>query len=365
MPMIARTVLLLGLALAGAACAGPRPVEPAARASQAAELTIATFAGDAEAFTGHRDGVGLQARFTYPLGLATGPDGAVYVADYGNHCIRRIAPDGTVTTLAGDLAAPRAGHRDGAGAGAIFNGPTSVAVGADGTVYVADTLNHCIRRIRPDGTVTTLAGDIRAPAARARFRGPNGVVVGPDGRVYVADAGNHALRVITPDGQVSTLAGSATRPLPGHRDGPGAQARFDSPNGLAFDAGGRLVVSDSSNHLIRRVAPDGTVTTLAGDVNAPGAGHVDGRGAAARFYYPSGVAVAPDGHVYVSDYGNHRIRRVSPEGVVTTLGGPFSGHAASAGVANRLRFPHGVAARPSVGLYVADYGNNCIRLIRW
>ncbi len=228
--------------------------------------------------SGTADGLGAAARFESPTGVAVDAAGTVYVADQGSHAIRKITPAGRVTTLAG--AAGQHGFTDGPGKSARFYDPASIAVDAAGTLYVADMGNHRIREISPTGEVSTLAGivplaEIRAadgmdgargsadgPTATARFDGPTGVAVDATGTVYVVDRGNNAIRRVSPAGEVSTLAG-APHTL-GHRNGPGAVARFDGPIGIAIDAAGALYVGDTGNQLIRKITPDGKVRTLAG-----------------------------------------------------------------------------------------------------
>lgn len=239
--------------------AGSSPaVQPAPPAPMPTRVSL--LAGDGH--VGLRDGAAAQARFADPYGVALDPrSGTVYVADAGdNNRIRRIAPTGEVSTLAGGAE----GLRDGVGAEASFNTPSGLAVDAQGNVYVADTGNHAIRKVTPEGRVSTLAGDGTpgwrdGPAGQARFNGPLAVAVDGQGRVFVADTYNDRIRVITPEGQVSTLAGGD---VPGWQDGQGTAARFDTPCGLALDAQGGLWVADTRNDAIRRVDASGMVATL-------------------------------------------------------------------------------------------------------
>nr|WP_298220767.1 NHL repeat-containing protein [Halothiobacillus sp.] len=243
---------------------------------------VSTFAGSTTA--GSADGTGAAASFNSPAGVATDASGNVYVADSANNEIRKISPAGVVTTLAGSTTA---GSADGTGAAASFNSPEGVATDASGNVYVADAVNHEIRKISPAGVVTTLAG-FTAPGsadgtgAAARFHGPAGVATDASGNVYVADTGNHEIRKISPAGVVTTLAGSTTA---GSADGTGAAASFNHPLGVATDASGNVYVGDSYNNEIRKISPAGVVTTLAGSTAF---GSADGSGAAARFHGPFG-----------------------------------------------------------------------------
>ena len=230
------------------------------------------------------------------------------MADSGNHCIRRITPDGVVSTLAGS---GTRGFKDGRGSAAQVNDPLGVAVDADGNVLVADSGNHCIRRITPDGMVSTLAGSGSSGfkdgrGTEAQFYSPWDVTVDADGNVIVAERNNLRIRRITPDGMVSTLAGSGTE---GFQDGRSAEAEFYSPSGVAVDGDGNVLVAEFDGHCIRRITPDGMVSTLAGASGSRG--FKDGRGTEAQFTSPWGVAVDAQGRVYVGDCGGDRIRRLS------------------------------------------------------
>ncbi len=319
---------------------------------------VATLAGTGGA--GSTNGPGNEASLNAPKGVAADGAGNVYVADSSNHRIRKVTPEGDVSTLAGSGVA---GFLNGSGSEAKFSSPAGVAVDAAGNVYVADCGNHRIRKITSAGTVSTLAGsgasgsDDGAGSAAA-FCSPSGVAVDGAGNVYVADTGNHRIRAVTPAGFVTTLAGSG---VSGFADGPGASARFSGPSGVAVDGAGNVYVGDSDNHRIRKVTPAGAVTTLAG-TNSPG--FADGSGTEARLYNPSGVAVDGAGNVVVADSGNSRIRTVTPAGAVTTLAGSgVSGFADGSGASTRFSAPSGVAADGAGNVYVGDSGNNRVRKI--
>ena len=271
---------------------------------------------------GSADGIGSAAQFRYPGGLAFDPAGNLLVADTGNDTLRRVAPDGTVTTLAGAAGVP--GTTDAVGTAARFNAPVCLAVDAAGVAYIGDSGNHTVRRMAVDGTVTTYAGLAGQPgflngaAAVAQFNQPNGVALAADGTLYVADYGNSCIRAISPAGVVSTLAGQPG--THGSADGSGALATFYWPVGLAADAAGNVWVADTYNHTLRRILADHTISTVAG--LAGSAGNADGTGNAARFDQPCGLAVAPSGDLVVADTGNHLLRRVTTGGVVTTFTAP-------------------------------------------
>ena len=322
---------------------------------------VTTLAGRA-GVEGSTDGSGAAARFTYPTGVALDSAGNVYVADSGNHTIRRITPAGVVSTLAGRAGVE--GSIDGTGAAACFSGSLGVATDSAGNVYVADSRNHTIRKVTPAGVVSTLAGtaglmgSTDGTGAAASFNYPIGVATDRAGNVYVVDF-NNTIRKITPAGVVSTLAGTAG--LMGSTDGTGAAASFDSLGGVAADSAGNLYVSSAS--AIRKITPAGVVSTLAGRAGVHGS--ADGTGAAARFFLARGVAVDSAGNVHVADSGNSTIRKITPAGAVTTLAGAagVKGSIDGTGAAARFAWPTGVAADSADNVYVADADNNTIRRI--
>jgi len=327
--------------------------------------TVSTLAGTAGS-KGSADGAGAAARFNFPHSIAVAATGVVYVADMNNHTIRKITPDGVVSTLTG--LAGQNGSADGSGAAARFRAPAGLAVDADGTIYVADAGNHTIRRISPAGVVTTLAGTAGSKGSadgsrqNARFNFPHALAIGRNGMLYVADTYSHTIRVIKPAGEVTTLAGQAGHK--GHADGAGPLASFFHPSGLAVDAQGTLYVANNGNHTIRRVMADGTVTTLAGQAGHRGS--ADGQGSAALFDVPASLAVAADGNLYVADYFNSTIRRITEQGQVTTLAGAPRGWRSLDGqlLDARFDFPFGVAVGPNGWVYVAESGGNTVRVIR-
>ncbi|MCX6887774.1 MAG: putative Ig domain-containing protein, partial [Verrucomicrobia bacterium] len=320
-------------------------------------VVVSTLAGSTSGFA---DGTGAAAHFNSPYAVAVDASGNVYVADSLNNRIRKVAPAGSVTTLAGSGIA---GSADGVGAAAKFNFPQGVAVDAAGNVYVADGGTHCIRKVTPEGVVTTLAGSgapgfANGTGAAVQFNAPNGVAVDSSGNIYVADMGNNRIRKVTPEGVATTLAGLGTS---GFADGPAATAQFRSPYGVAVDASGNVYVADSFNNRIRKVTTNGVVSTLAGSGTY---GFADGSGAVARFSAPFGVAVDAGGNVYVADYLGNRIRKVTPEGVVTTFAGSgTSGFVDGTPPEAMFSSPFSVAADTSGNVYVADMGNNRIRKI--
>ena len=330
--------------------------------------------GDANGL-GSTDGIGAEARFNAPSGVAVDNGGYVYVGDCRNDTIRKIAPDGTVTTLAGTVGRP--GSSDGPGSTASFVFPYGVAVDLSGNVYVSDNGNQTIRKITPGGGVTTLAGspgqltvgvpvilggaapvvgngDGTGPAAR--FLNPTGVAVDSSGMVYVAD--DNIVRRITPAGVVTTIAG--TQWVSGSADGPGSLAQFGMTQGVAVDPYGNLYVADSGNFSVRKITQLGLVTTLAGGTR----GTADGLGAAAQFGELYGIAVDARGTVFVTDGLFNTIRKITPDGTVTTLAGDPSLAGGSDGLGSAALFytPIGVAVDASENVFVADSFNNLIRV---
>jgi sugar lactone lactonase YvrE len=344
------------------------------------------------------DGTGSAARFLYPTGISLDGAGNMYVADESNNTIRKVTPAGVVTTLAG---ISNIGYVDGPGADARFMLPFGIAVDpASGNVYVADTSNRIIRRITPGGTVTTMAGLAGVPGfddgvgSAARFGAPHAMAVDAGGNVYIVDFGLCSIRKMTPAGVVSTLAGdqlcgdglafdaagnlfvsgssairkvtpggvvttyAGTLGVPGSNDGPAASAHFKAPTGLTVDPAGNLWVLDSTNYVIRKISPNGIVSTVAGLVGVPG--FPDGTGSTARFNSLVGIASDAGGNLFVTDLS--RIRMVTPAGVTTTVGGA-QGPGFMDGVGSVARFGtvKGIASTPDGTLYIADYGNSIIR----
>jgi streptogramin lyase len=321
-----------------------------------------TLAGNRDRF-GSNDGKGSAALFTYIGGSVRAPNGDLFLADMNTHTIRKIAPDGMVSTFAGS---GDAGSADGTGRAASFNRPTGMARDSAGNLFVADTGNHTIRRITPAGVVSTwagkagVAGSGGTPRSAALFNGPQGLAIGPDQTLFISDTGNHAIRRILPTGQASKVAGLYG--VRGSADGAGSTARFNTPLGIAVGSNGDIFVADSVNNTVRKIVGT-TVTTIAG---TPGrTGSVDGDSVNARFNTPVGLALDPSGNVLVADSMNHTIRRLSPTGVVTT----WAGRAAQSGFANgtgadaRFASPWGLTTDSHGNVYVADWGNSAVRKV--
>jgi sugar lactone lactonase YvrE len=326
--------------------------------------TFATWVGNGTA--GYAEGTLRAARFNLPYGVAVDGAGNVYIADAFNHRIRKVTPQGVVTTIAGS---GQQGHADGAGASARFNSPLDIAAQADGTLFVADTLNHCIRKVTPQGVVTTLAGspEISYDALGYPLLSyPSGIAVTASGTVYVADPGLQAIRVVSSSGAVTNLAGQYWDDEGGLADGTGTNAKFQEPMDVALDRAGNLFVADTSNHRIRKVTPQGVVTTVAGSGEASvwGGAFADGLAGSARFNHPYGLAVDATGDLYIADKDNQRIRKLAVNGMVSTpAGSGTAGFLDGAGGSARVNGPVGLAFDSSGKLYVADTLNHAVRVL--
>ncbi|MBL9212269.1 MAG: hypothetical protein JNL92_17550 [Opitutaceae bacterium] len=270
---------------------------------------VSTLAGST-GLLGSTNGTGSAARFNFPVGLGVDSGGNIYVADAKNFLIRKITPAGEVSTFAG--AAFQLGSTDGTGSAARFFLPYGLAVDSAGNVYVAEQGNHLIRKITPGGVVSTLAGGALQPGfadgngTSARFNMPFGLAIDANGNLLVADSGNNAIRRVNPAGLVTTVAGATSA---GAVDGPAAAARFNQPRGVSVDGSGNIYVADYGNQLLRQITAGGSVSTLAGSTGI--AGSVDSVGGSARFYDPTGV-VADGSTVFEVDSSNNLIRRGVP-----------------------------------------------------
>jgi sugar lactone lactonase YvrE len=246
-----------------------------------------------------------------PWRVAAAPDGSIYVTDTYNQKIRKVSRDGTVTTLTGSGSI---GSTDGSSTVASFYYPFGLAAAFDGALYVADNSNQSVRKVATDGSVTTFAGSgsagfVNGTGPAASFQSPYGAAVDGQGSVYIADTLNHCIRKISPAGVVTTLAGTGVR---GSTDGAAATASFSDPQGVAVDVNGNVYVADTGNNVIRKISPPGLVSTLSGS-SSLSTGSADGVGRAASFYSPFDIAVDTNGVLYIADWGNLKIRRISAQ----------------------------------------------------
>src|ERR1039458_8445043 len=359
---------VLGLALLPLAALG--------QANYATPYTFTTFAGNNG--LGSADGTNSAARFAGNIGAAVDSAGNVYVTDWENATIRKVAPVGTnwvVTTIAGLAGTP--GTADGTNGTARFFNPDGVAVDNAGNLYVSDDGRDTIRKVSPVGTnwvVTTIAGlaghpgSLNGTGSAARFNNPTDVRLDSTGNIYVADSGNDTIRKVARVGSnwvVTTIAGLAGSS--GTNDGTGSAARFNFPCAVAADTNGNLYVTDEGNNTIRMVTPAGVVTTIAGV--AGNSGSADGTGSAAQFNSPIGMDVDSAGNLYVADSGNDTIREVTLVGadwVVSTLAGlaGISGSVDGTNSDARFNNSNDVTVDNAGNLYVADSNNNTVRQVK-
>lgn len=321
--------------------------------------TVSTFAGSG--IKGFADGSGTAAQFGAPAAIAIDANGTLFVADLGNNLIRKVSSSGSVSTLAGNRIA---GHVDSTnGLAAEFLYPSGIGVDAQGNCYVGDQSNNMIRKLSPSGAVSTLAGNGAGgyqdgSGTAAKFFSPSGLAVDSLGNIFVADWGNSIIRKVTPLGMVSSFAGNLNVGLV---DGSGTGARLDRPNDAAFDKSGNLYVADSYNNAIRKITPAGQVSTFAGTGQK---GFADGAADSAQFSDPTGIALDGAGNIYVADYGNYRIRMITPSGRVSTVAGLSTAGTADGNAATaQFEAPIGLALDAKGNIYVADYRSNTIRLI--
>jgi sugar lactone lactonase YvrE len=328
-----------------------------------AQDSVATLAGQ-PLVSGAANGTGTNALFSDPAAIVTDTTGNFFVADSQNHAIRKVTTNGVVTTFAGQLGV--SGAANGSGANALFNMPSGLAFDGGGNLFVADTGNGTIRKITPAEAVSTFAGIAGSSgfadgaAGSAQFNSPLGIAVATNGEVFVADSGNHCIRRIS-GGVVSTFAGSPQ--IWGSADATGTNAQFNGPVGLAIDARGNLFVSDANNDTIRKITSKGVVTTFAGAAGADGS--ADGVATAARFRSPAELVFDQNGNLFVADSFNQTIREISTNGIVSTVSGIAGIFGSTNGVNRQGRFynPYGLAFGAEGSLLVSDTYNELIRLV--
>jgi hypothetical protein len=320
---------------------------------------ISTLAGTREQVS--KDGTLEEARFYSPTGVVSNGAGTVYVADEGAHVIRKITASG-VTTFAGTGVA---GYKDGAGDQAQFRNPWDLVLDLQGNLYVADSGNHRIRKIAPDGTVSTLAGNgknafANGPALEASFFSPTGITRDAENNFYVADQTNNLIRKISPSGEVSTLAGAADNSN-GLKDGRGSEALFRRPSDVVMTSGG-LYVADDGNHAIRKITSDGTVSTVVG-AGARSQGATDGPAAEARLNGPVSLTTDIVGNLYFVEFNGNAVRKMTPDGTVTSLiRGIPPGFVDGPLAEGKVNAPTGIFFDGQV-MYIADRDNHRVRKI--
>ncbi|MDR2334034.1 MAG: putative Ig domain-containing protein [Burkholderiaceae bacterium] len=339
-----------------------RKVNPGGVISTVAGTGSYSFGGDGAAAT--------AAQLKIPIGVAVDSNGNLFVADLGNNRIRKVNSGGVITTVAGNGNFGFGGDGAAATAAQLYN-PFGVAVDSSGNLFIADYGNHRIRKVDPGGIISTVAGNGSvgfggdgAAATAAQLSFPSGVAVDSSGNLFIADYGNNRIRKVDTSGIIKTVAGNGSGGFGG--DGLAATAaQLYHPSGVAVDNSGNLFIADLYNHRVRKLDTGGVITTVAGNGNFGFGG--DGAAAtAAQLFYPISVAVDSSGNLFIADQSNQRIRKVDTSGLISTVGGNggsgFGGDGAAA-TAAQLYNPRGVAVDSSGNLFIGDYGNNRIRKV--
>jgi hypothetical protein len=348
---------------------------PQEASAATATNTIVTVAGsdDFGGFSGD-GGPAPAAALNEPTGVAVMPDGGYLIADAGNARVRRVSRAGTITTVAGNGTYAFSGD-GGPATAAGLRAPLGVTVMPDGGYLIADAGTARIRRVSPAGTITTVAGTGTpgfsgdgGPATAAQLYAPSGVAAMPDGGYLIADTGNSRVRRVSPNGTITTVAGTGTPGFSGD-GGPATAAQLgqNSPYSVAVTADGGFLIGDEVNARVRRVSPTGIITTVAG-TGVHGTTGDGGAATAAQINVPFGVAVTPDGGFLIGDMFANRVRRVSPTGVITTVAGTgtpavFANGDGGPATAANLTYPFGVASTPSGGFVFAEEGNSRVRFV--
>ena len=324
-----------------------------------AQTLVSTFAGSGS--VGSANGNGIAASFNLPTVVTIDSLGNIFVVDRSNHKIRKITPTGDVTTFAGSGSI---GSADGVGITASFKYPDGAVFDSHDNLFVSDQSNHKIRKITPDGTVSTFAGTGIIGSANgvgilASFYYPAGMAVDATDNLYVADYGNNKIRKITPDGTVTTFAGTG---VAGSADGTVLTAQFYGATGVCMDSFGNIFVADYYNNKIRKINTSGDVTTVAG---TGAIGSADGVGISASFYYPAIVAVDAANNLFITDEENNKIRKITPDGMVSTYAGTgIAGATDGVSTVAQFNSSTGVAVDHANNVFVCDYNNNKIRKIK-
>lgn len=336
--------------------------------------TITTIAGNGTPGFSGDGGRATLARLNKPWWVAVDNERNVYIADWANNRVRKVNAAGNITTFAGTGEAGFSGD-GGPATRARLNAPWGVAVDGRGNVYITDLYNYRVRKVNPGGTITTFAGTGApgfsgdgGPATSAQLTLPYGIAVDRSGNVYIADHANMRVRKVSPQGTITTFAGTGRRGFSGD-GGPATRAKLNWPYGVAVDGKRNVYIADYYNNRVRKVSASGRVTTFAGRGPSGPTGRFSGDGGpatSARLNKPAGVAVDLQGNVYIVDRNNDRVRKVSPGGTITTIAGTgrlgFSGDGGPARTAQLLG-PFGVAVDAQGNVYIADTGNNRVRRI--
>jgi sugar lactone lactonase YvrE len=332
--------------------------------------TITTIAGTGEAGFSGDGGQAISAQLYVPSGLMVDRAGNLFIADYVNRRIRKVSTTGVITTVAGTGMEGFSG--DGSQATqALLHLPTAVAVDSTGNLFIADSSNSRIRKVTAGGVISTVAGGGSqgfagdgGQATSAGLNGPVGVAVDPSGKLFITDFLDQRVRKVTPNGVITTIAGNGTQGYSGD-GGPATSAQLNQPWGIAVDGSGSVFIADLVNHCIRKVAPSGVISTVAGD-GKPGFSGDGEQSTSAQLKFPAGVAVDNAGNLYIADSGNNRVRKVDSAGIIRTVAGTdiagYSGDGIQAVLA-QLNGPTGVAVDAVGNLFVVDHHNSRIRVV--
>jgi hypothetical protein len=344
------------------------PQPPVVKADEAATVTV--VAGTGKLGRSGDGGPAVQALLNFPYGVAISPAGLVYFSEHGNDIVRRIEPDGTLVAVAGMAGKPGRSGDGGPAALARLNDPLHLAFDAAGNLFIADWSNGLIRKVTPDGIITTYAGGGHpvdrvgdgGPATAARLNAARGLAVDAAGNLYIGDTENFRVRKVTPEGIISTVAGTGKKGYSGD-GGLATEAQLNTPAALALDTSGNLYIveygpswEDGTGQRVRKVSPEGIISTVAGSGKLGYSGD-GGPAVQGRFHSITGIAVDAGGNLFLADWGNHRLRKVDPTGVLTTVVGNGQHTVAVEGVdptATGLRGPWGMAIDARGNLFLAD-----------
>jgi uncharacterized protein (TIGR03437 family) len=330
---------------------------------------ITTVVGNGGKGFGGDGGPAKSALVNTPFSATVDPSGNIFVADTFNFRVRKVGSDSNIGTVAGNATYRYTG--DGGNAISATLVPAGVATDSSGNLYIADTGNNRIRKVTSAGIISTIVGNglpsfsgDGGPAINAGLSGPRGVFVDAGNNLYIADTGNNRIRKVTPNGAITTFAGLGPAGFSGD-NGPANKAQLFRPYAMVVDGAGNVIIADSWNNRIRKVTPDGNITTIAGNGYSSFGGD-GGPATSAALFGPFGVAVDRGGNIYIADINNFRIRKVTPTGAISTIAGaPIPGFAGDGGPASHAQFdsPYAVAVDGAGNLFVSDISNHRIRKI--